>query len=272
MALPFSRPATLPAGFTMSRCTPADVQGMTEQYDPVMDAFANSEHTYWWGPTPVMWAWHEERIRRRFTDPSTQQFKVVDDADGTIVAWAKWDPPPEMTGLAAGFVEYDATGQPVRPRERGSLGADGEDGTERGTSGKGQAVGKLSAKSYALGPPEGSDVALFQEFFDGIVGMEKRYQTNKKLVLTHLCTRHSYHGRGIGAALLRSVLEPADREGLSAYLEATQIGVPLYQRFGFHIVDKLEFDRTSAGFDTPATLQYVINEDQPLHRLMPSKS
>ncbi|KAI1166629.1 hypothetical protein F5B18DRAFT_606521 [Nemania serpens] len=29
-ALPFSRPSTLPSGFTMSRCTPADVQGMTE--------------------------------------------------------------------------------------------------------------------------------------------------------------------------------------------------------------------------------------------------
>ncbi len=60
-----------------------------------------------------MRSWQEERLRRRFGDPSTQQFKVVDEANGTIAAWAKWDPPPQMVGLREGFVVYDEVGRPM---------------------------------------------------------------------------------------------------------------------------------------------------------------
>ncbi|KAI0449187.1 acyl-CoA N-acyltransferase [Xylaria acuta] len=251
MALPFSRPPTLPRGFTMSRCTPADVQGMNEVCD--MDAFSNTEYTYWWGPVPAMWTWQEERIRRRFADPSTQQFKVVDDANGTIVAWAKWDPPSQMVGLREGFTAYDESGETV------SAGAGDKNGEE-----KENADGKMSAKSYALGPPEGSNVALFQEFYDGLIGAEKKFHTSEKLVLTHLCTRHSYHGRGIGSALLRGVLDLADEEGLLAYLEATLLATPVYQRLGYKIVDTLEFDRTDAGLGTPVILHVMVREPRAL--------
>ncbi|KAI1122141.1 hypothetical protein F5Y10DRAFT_281925 [Nemania abortiva] len=248
MALPFFRPSTLPSGFTMTRCTPADVQGMTEVwYVFYMDAFANSEYTYWWGPISAMWSWSEARIRRRFSDPSTQQFKVVDIANGAIVAWAKWDPPPRMIGLERGFVVYDEVGEPVGPDINTNVGSQGEEG-------KRKAGGEASTKSYALGPPEGSNTVLFKQFFDGIVGMEKKHQAGEKLVLTHLCTRHSYHGRGIGSALMRSVLDVADREELSSYLEATRVGAPMYRKLGYEVVDTLEFDRAEAGFDTPATL------------------
>ncbi|GAW24625.1 hypothetical protein ANO14919_142160 [Xylariales sp. No.14919] len=214
-----------------------------------MDAFSHSEYTYWWGPAAAMWSWSEERIRRRFADAGTQQFKVVDDTNGVIVAWAKWDPPPRMVGLRDGFVVYDEAGEPV--------GADTGNGQGKGTD---VADGKTSGKSYALGPPEGSNIPLFQHFFDGIVSMEKKHRAGDKLALTHICTRHSYHGRGIGSALLRSVLDLADREGLQAYLEATGAGAPLYRKLGFEDVDKLEFDRTEVGCDTPATLWIMVRE------------
>ncbi|KAI8945787.1 hypothetical protein F4801DRAFT_567068 [Xylaria longipes] len=212
-----------------------------------MDAFSNPEYTYWWGPVPAMWSWQEERIRRRFADPATQQFKVVDDATGTIVAWAKWDPPSRMAGLREGFTVYDESGEPA------NASAENENGEE-----KGKAHEKTSAKSYALGPPQGSNVTLFQAFFDSLMDAEKKFEASEKLVLTHLCTRHSYHGGGIGSALLRSVLDLADREGLWAYLEATRLATPAYQRLGYKIVDKLEFDRTEAGFNTPAILQIML--------------
>lgn len=127
-----------------------------------MDAFSNTEYTYWWGPVPAMWSWQEERIRRRFADAGTQQFKVVDDANGAIVAWAKWDPPSQMVGLRDGFIVYDESGEPA------STGAENTNGEE-----KEKPDGKTSAKSYALGPPEGSNVALFQTFYDGLVGAGK---------------------------------------------------------------------------------------------------
>ncbi|KAJ8121007.1 hypothetical protein ONZ43_g2436 [Nemania bipapillata] len=210
-----------------------------------MDAFSNSEYTYWWGPISAIRLWSEERILRRFADPNTQQFKVVDDANGTVVAWAKWDPPSQMTGLAEGFVVYNETCQPITTSLTPATQI------ERGG---GKADGQASTKRYAPGPPEGSNSGLFKTFFDGIADMEKKYQAEKKLVLTHLCTRHNYQGRGIGSALLRSVLDLADREGLSAYLEATRVGLPLYRKLGYKVVDTLDFDRKEAGFATPATL------------------
>ncbi|GAP86277.1 putative gnat family protein [Rosellinia necatrix] len=220
-----------------------------------MDAFSESDYTYWWGPAPAMWLWQEERIRRRFADPNTQQFKVVNDADSTIVAWAKWDPPPRMTGLTEGFLVYDNAGQPISAETRNTANTSNKDG-----EGVGGAAGQTSAKSYAQGPPEGSNIPLFNEFYDGLLAMEKKYQASEKLVLTHLCTRHTYQGRGLGSALLRSVLDLADREGLSAYLEASHAGAPLYQKLDFQVVDTLEFDRSETGIATPATLHVMVRK------------
>ncbi|KAJ3558634.1 hypothetical protein NPX13_g9671 [Xylaria arbuscula] len=214
-------------------------------YYLVMDAFSNSEFTYWWGPIEVMRSWHEERIQRRFVNPNTQQFKVVDDKTGVIVAWAKWDPPARMAGLREGFTVYDEAGQPVSTSD--NLKSQSEDEGEEDTG-----------ESLALGAPAGSDVELFKEFFDGLVSMENKYQASERLVLTHLCTRRSYHGRGLGAALLYPVLEIADKEGLTAYLEATQAGLKLYQNLGFETVDKLEFHHSKPRIRTPTTLQCVL--------------
>ncbi|KAJ2994423.1 hypothetical protein NUW58_g1561 [Xylaria curta] len=223
-----------------------------------MDAFSHSEYTYWWGPISAIWSWQQERVRQRFTDPNTQQFKIVDDGNGTIVAWAKWETPPRLTGLKEGHIVYDDAGEPI------NIDADSKNGEETGAFGGKEADIKTTAKSYALCPPEGSNAALFQTFFAGLVSMGKKYQASEKLgnyykraeVLTHLCTRHSYHGRGLGSALLRCVLDVADRENVPAYLEASRAGLSLYKKTGYEVVDMLEFDRAAAGFDTPATLQY----------------
>ncbi|KAI0970184.1 hypothetical protein F4678DRAFT_149433 [Xylaria arbuscula] len=214
-----------------------------------MDAFGGSEYSYWWGPLAAMRSWQEERIRRRFGDPSTQLFKVVDDANDAVVAWAKWEPPSRMVGLREGFVLYDDAGRPT------SAGTAGKNG---GGDQNGEADGKT--ETYAPGPPEGSNIPLHQVFFDGIIGMEKKHQASEKLVLTHICTRHSYHGRGIASSLISSVLNVADKEGIPTYLEATRAGLSLYKSLGFKTIDTLEFDRSKAGLDTPAVLHIMVRE------------
>nr|GAT51498.1 predicted protein [Mycena chlorophos] len=46
----------------------------------------------------------------------------------------------------------------------------------------------------------------------------------------------AYQSRGIGKALLRWGLDQADAEGIPAYLEASDEGLPLYQKSGFEVV------------------------------------
>jgi ribosomal protein S18 acetylase RimI-like enzyme len=49
-----------------------------------------------------------------------------------------------------------------------------------------------------------------------------------------------WHGRGIGAALLRHALERIDEKGLPAYLESSNPrNVPLYQRHGFAVIREI---------------------------------
>ncbi|CAJ2512887.1 Uu.00g010060.m01.CDS01 [Anthostomella pinea] len=236
-----------------------------------MDAFAPTEYTYWWAPLPTMRAWNEQRIRRRFADSGTQQFKVVDDASGDVVAWAKWDPPAEMTGLRMGFVVYDEEGRAVGPPEGGGVvvgGGGGEEGggdggnAEEGKGEKGGEIGEEEKPQTTLDAPEGADVKLFREFFDGITRMVKKWGASERLVLTHLCTSPAYHGRGIGSALLESVLELADAEGIPAYVESLRLAAPLYKRHGFVLVDRFEhrYDLSKAGQDETAVIDVLLRD------------
>ncbi|KAI1316972.1 acyl-CoA N-acyltransferase [Xylariaceae sp. FL0255] len=252
MALPFPHPAYLPPGFSMSRCSPADLDGMTDVY---MQAFKDSGYTWWWGPLDTMYAWTKERIRRRFADAKTQQFKIVDDNTGRVVAWSKWDPPPRMTGLQSGFVVYGDDGSPITDTASGSIPA----GISKTVSG-GEDAMAASAKSYAQGPPEGCDVELFEAFFGALVAVEKKWEADEKLVLTHLCTHPEFHGRGLGAALLRSVLNIADKEGIPAYLESLVQASPLYRRTGFEIVDELMLARDRNGKLGSAKMDIMVRE------------
>ncbi|KAI1807605.1 hypothetical protein F4811DRAFT_445604 [Daldinia bambusicola] len=256
MALPFPQPSDLlPPGFVMARCKPEDTEEMTEVWcNAVINAFIRSpDFTYWWSPSlDVMRAWHASRIRGRFGDPSTQQFKVsVSDitttkstsgGGGVVVAFAKWDLPATMKGIREGFVIYD------------------EDGKEMGTKDEDGKIGGIPQKK--LKAPEGADEALYEEFFDGLKRMGEKWKTSEKLVLSIICTDPAYHGRGIAAALIRPVLALADEERIPAYLEALPLAVPLYQRLGFQPVDRLEYDLAKAGRDGKAVLTIMVREPQ----------
>jgi ribosomal protein S18 acetylase RimI-like enzyme len=48
-----------------------------------------------------------------------------------------------------------------------------------------------------------------------------------------------HHGKGLGTALLRPVLERCDRDGIGAYLENTnETNLALYERLGFAVVNE----------------------------------
>jgi ribosomal protein S18 acetylase RimI-like enzyme len=65
----------------------------------------------------------------------------------------------------------------------------------------------------------------------------QRAAPGKHLYLNWLGVEPSRQGQGLGSALIRSMLERADAEGLRCYLETFQPrNVPLYQKHGFKIV------------------------------------
>ncbi|KAI0893860.1 acyl-CoA N-acyltransferase [Annulohypoxylon nitens] len=268
MALPFPHPeALLPPGFTMSRATPEDAPGMTDVCESNMRAFsASPDFTYWWSSPSIMHAWNLERIRVRFADPGIHQFKIVDEANGKIVAFTKWDVPATVQGLREGFKVY---------------------GEASGLEKEGNAGGEV--KKGGLKKPEGVDQELFDELFGGLkkyalfsipfapfglrveselpvwvecrVGaLETRRDAREVVSLGIICTEPSYHGRGIGAALIQSVLAIADAEKVTAYLEAMPLAVPLYKRQGFVPVDTLEFDVSKVGRTQNPVLTIMVRE------------
>jgi ribosomal protein S18 acetylase RimI-like enzyme len=58
--------------------------------------------------------------------------------------------------------------------------------------------------------------------------------------LGYLGTRCDSQGQGLGSAMLREVLNPADAAGVPAYLESSnERNLTLYRRHGFEVVDEI---------------------------------
>ncbi|KAI4867481.1 hypothetical protein F4820DRAFT_204096 [Hypoxylon rubiginosum] len=218
-----------------------------------MAAFpAGSDFTYWW-PRDVgaMRAWQAGRVRGWLADPRTRPFKVVDEtpgAGGRMVAFAKWDPPRSFKGLDAGFVAYDEDGKVVEHPPEG----EGEEGGE---------VQPEVKAGQGLGAPEGANVEMYEDLFTTMERMREKWRVDDKLLLHIIAADPAYHGRGIGAALIRCVLDVADAEGIPTYLEALPLAVPLYRRLGFVDVDRAVFDLAKAGMEgATAVLTIMVRE------------
>lgn len=70
--------------------------------------------------------------------------------------------------------------------------------------------------------------------FDMLAVMEHQHPSGPHYYLFFLATRPEWQSRGIGSALLRLVLDRADRDGVPAYLEASsERNKQLYLRHGF---------------------------------------
>lgn len=55
-----------------------------------------------------------------------------------------------------------------------------------------------------------------------------------------LGTHPTYQGRGAGTKLLKWGLAKADHDGVEAYVSASPEGKPLYEKYGFVVVDSEE--------------------------------
>ena len=76
----------------------------------------------------------------------------------------------------------------------------------------------------------------------GLTGLEKAHPAEPHWYLSLLGTDPAHQGRGIGSALIRTVTDRCDEQGIPAYLESSkESNVPYYARFGFEVTSVHRF-------------------------------
>jgi GNAT superfamily N-acetyltransferase len=75
-----------------------------------------------------------------------------------------------------------------------------------------------------------------------------------------LHTDPAQQGRGAGSLLLKALAEETDRLGLPAYLEATKVAKPLYEKFGFKEVGQVSGDFSRWGGPTEHVNYLMVRE------------
>ncbi|OOQ81599.1 acetyltransferase, GNAT family [Penicillium brasilianum] len=87
--------------------------------------------------------------------------------------------------------------------------------------------------------PESSDGELCDRFFGT---MDRHHKDAMKgrphYYLEILAVHPSYQGRGLASKLLRWGLARADDEGVEVYLSSSPDGRPLYEKYGFQVLDE----------------------------------
>jgi ribosomal protein S18 acetylase RimI-like enzyme len=87
--------------------------------------------------------------------------------------------------------------------------------------------------------------AIYRRFLPrlgrAIATLESNHPTERHYYLPFVGVDPRWQGRGIGAALMRPVLDRCDAEGMPAYLEAsTPRNRALYERHGFEVIEEFE--------------------------------
>lgn len=96
--------------------------------------------------------------------------------------------------------------------------------------------------------PSDANAEAWNDFFGNFSERRKTVMGNRPVGILHtLVTHPDHHRRGAGALLLQSFVDEVDREGLQGYLEASEMGKPLYTRFGFKEFSVKEFPLEKYG-------------------------
>ena len=90
-------------------------------------------------------------------------------------------------------------------------------------------------------------------------------ESNLPLLVLNICFTHpEYRRHGVGRMLMDWGLERADRLGLETYVDATEEGKKLYDKYGFRVVNEHDFSThridkspTWREMETPITVPLV---------------
>ena len=124
-------------------------------------------------------------------------------------------------------------------------------------------IAAVKAAKKAEGLPPSADPPFWETFFSALERSQREILGARAHILLHiLATEPQYHRRGVGAWQLKWGLDQADILGIPAYLEATEAGRPLYERWGFEAIRPVGVDPKWYGGKTDC---------DPLIMLRPAK-
>lgn len=207
--------------FVLSPATFLDLPGIAKVSRA---AFRESRHTisYWVFPQDnekAVYEWRLNGITGIFKNLSYCTYiKLVDTTADRIVAFALWEAPHP----------------PETEEEKAKKEQEKKEKKEKGET------------EYEV--PEGTKVQLLHDFDAETERMRAKYvDRGKDYILRAIATLPEYQGRGCASMLLQSGLEKIDAEGAKTFLEATPQGQPVYTKFGWKIVDHIDFDLEKYG-------------------------
>ncbi|GAB1314620.1 hypothetical protein MFIFM68171_04830 [Madurella fahalii] len=172
-------------------------------------------------------------------DPDTEMV-VAEDASATppaFLGFAKWvhvragAPAPGILRAGANLRARDVAGR-QEPRA-----ADGE-GVNGGVNGGEHADADPDVDLWSMtAEPE-----LARRFFTEQNERHEKYMGRREhWYLELICAKPGEMGKGVGKRLLQWGLEKVDADGCEAYLEASPDGRPLFEKFGWKVVERLEY-------------------------------
>jgi ribosomal protein S18 acetylase RimI-like enzyme len=223
--------------FTLTPCTPSDLEGIVAVY---LHAFTSTHINKIIFPPATCTeedqaSWLRARFGRLFSGmkPEIRLFKITDQETGKLAAWSRWGYP--ISSLADEEREKE--------KEKDRMENDNEETSPlQGEEGSGNAslvIGSLSKW------PVGANEEACESYFGTLDQMRESYvRWEEDYVLYFLATDPVYQGRGLGTMLLNQGIELAEAESKRIYLEATEMGHPLYEKLGWRDIDLVSIDFT----------------------------
>jgi GNAT superfamily N-acetyltransferase len=106
---------------------------------------------------------------------------------------------------------------------------------------------QVDALAHQPPPAPGSNLEAWEDYFGNLVTQRQKLGTRPIAILISIATHPEHQRRGAAAMLMEQFVKAVDHEGLEAYIEASEMGKPLYARFGFVPVFEKVFELEKYG-------------------------
>ncbi|OCL10895.1 hypothetical protein AOQ84DRAFT_336738 [Glonium stellatum] len=114
-------------------------------------------------------------------------------------------------------------------------------------------------------PQPDSCVGAEKDFVTYLANSRRDFMGVKPFYFLHmLITLPEHHRRGAGAMLLKWGLDQADKAQLPSYLEASDMGRPLYEKLGYRPVKETFFDLSKYGSEGIERNTVMLRDPQPV--------